>query len=205
MRSEAPRGSPRGISSTAWDQAASALVRGLVILNILLNHIRSHPVSYCTYKIPILPQFSSPQPPLQRWKLAKQLPNTINLDYLHHLSNRPLGRKRQQYVNMIHCQLQLHSLKTILIADLPNQLFRSLSYVHSPKYFLPILRTPHQMDNSYRRPNDSYTWLLCNMYIIMPRKGLGRKRGTLSAPPYNPQGKACSHPRGKLGDSAKFC
>ena len=116
-----------------------------VMINIFFSHIVSHPVSYRFLKISVLPQFPSPQLPLQRCELPLQFPITVTRDCPDHLSNRPLYRKRKQYVSMIHCHLQLHNRKTLLLIDLPYQLLHSHPYISPFKYPFPILRAPLQL------------------------------------------------------------
>lgn len=46
---------------------------------------------------------------------------------------------------MIDSNFQLHHLKLIFFADLPNQLSRSFLNLFPLKYLLPVFRTPYQM------------------------------------------------------------
>ena len=133
--------------------------------------------------------------PLQSRKLPEQLPRAVALYYPHHLSDGPSGRKRYQNMYMVLCYLHFRYLNSILVAYLPNYLFRSFPYLLCSEYILPAFRTPYQM---IIRVVDRMTRpLQCHAsFYPIASQGPGRIRAT-SRLPYNPPRKACIHPRGK--------
>jgi hypothetical protein len=116
-----------------------------MMLDIFLNHLTSHTVSDRPHKVPVFPQLPSLQSTLHRRELAEQFSGTAALDDPNNFSNRSPWGEREQNMNMFHCHFHLDNLKSILLADLPYQLLRSFPYIPTPKYLLPVLRTPDHM------------------------------------------------------------
>jgi len=166
------------------------------MLDIFLNDLPSHTVADCTSEVSIFPKFSRPQSLLQPRELAEQLPRANALYRPHHLPDSVPWRKRYQQMYMVLCYFHFRYLKSILITDFPNHLFRSFPYLFSCEYILPTLWTPYQMIirivDRMTRPLQCHA----SLYTTIASQGPGRIRET-SRLPYNPPRKACIHPRGK--------
>jgi hypothetical protein len=187
----------RGASLTQLEfKLRRPLLEVSMVLNILLNHFTSHAVPNRPHKIPVLPQLSRPQTSLQRRELAEQSPCTVAFYNSNHFSNGSLRRKRQQNMNMFHCHLHLHNFKSILLSNFTDQLLRSFPYFLTVKYFLPILRTPHQMVtrivNRMTRSSDRHACLISHF----PARAY-QDKGDAIRSPLNPLVEERIHPRGK--------
>lgn len=156
----------------------------------------SHSDSNCSGKVSIIPQFTGPKSSFQRRKLAEQLPDTLTFNNSKHFFNRPLGRKREQNVNVLCRFFHLNDFKTILFTDLADYLFSSFPYFLSLKYVFSVLRTPHHkiiciLDGMTRSPDHH------SSVISQSRARAYKDKGNVITPPYNLLDKACIHPRGK--------
>lgn len=166
-----------------------------MMLDIFFNDLPSHTVPDRAGEVSVLPQLARPQSLLQARELAEQLPRTDALYYSYHLADGPSGRKRCQNVYMVLCYFHFRYLKPILVAYLPNHLFRSFPYLLFSEYIFPTLRTPYQMIvrvvDRMTRPLQSHA-----SFYTIASQGPMRIRES-SRLPYNPPCKACIHPRGK--------
>ena len=88
VNSETPRGKPRGILAQLDLKLRRPMRDVLMIFYVLLYYGTSHTVSDCPGKVPVFPHLPTPKLLLQKWKLAKQHPRTLTLDYSYYLSYR---------------------------------------------------------------------------------------------------------------------
>jgi hypothetical protein len=116
-----------------------------MVLDISLDHLTSHSVTYCPSKVSVLPDLTAPQPLLQTRELAKQPPPTLALYDPHHLPYRPRWRERNQKMHMFFHDFHLHYLNPVDLADFLHDLFRSLPYLDPLEDLFPVLRAPDQM------------------------------------------------------------
>ena len=164
--------------------------------DISFDNLTSHSVPDCSGEISILPQFSRPQSLFQARELAEQSPRAMAFNYPHHVTNRPSRRKRDQYVDMLSAYFRFDNFETIILAYLPDQLFRSFLNLLPLKYILPIFRAPHQVVarivDRMTRPLKAHA-----LYISYQRARAYADKGAFPVPLINPLGAACIPPRGK--------
>ena len=176
-----------------------------MMLDILGNHVPSHPVSDCPSEISVFPQFPTPQPLLQSWELAEQPPSTVALNNPHNFPYRPRWPKRYQKMNVFFHDLHLHNFYAVRLADLPYHLSRSFPDLLPLKDLLPIFRTPHQMISRVvdrmTRPLDAHA-----LFISQCRARAYVDKGDFPVPLIIPPARHVFIPRGKpRGTLQRIC
>ena len=115
-----------------------------VILNIFSDYFCRYLVTYGPGKISVFPKFTTPKMLLHLWMLMKNHARTHTLQYPHYLGNTISRWKRQKYVHMIWGNFHCVDLKTMIQSHFLKYTLHTLLYL-TPKYPLPILRSPYQM------------------------------------------------------------
>jgi len=115
-----------------------------MILDVPLDQIRRDSVPNRSHKIPVLPEFSSPQLLLDLRKFLKYLARGNTFQHAHHLCNRIPRWKTQEYMHMIRCHSHLLNLKSIIFGNLRKYLPRLISDIFPFNPFA-ILRCPYQV------------------------------------------------------------
>jgi len=114
----------------------------MMIPDIPLDQIRSHPIPYRPHKIPILPKLPSPQLPLHLRKLTKNLTRRYTLQQPNNMSNRTPRRKCQKDMNMILRYSHLLNLKPMVRSHFRKNLTNFLPNIFSLNPF-PVFRCPY--------------------------------------------------------------
>src|SRR5512139_323941 len=115
-----------------------------MIPNVALDQIRHHFISNHPCKIPVFPEFPSPQSLLHFWKLFKYFCSRNTLQHSHDVCNRISWWKTQKYKHMVRSYINLLNLKLMTLRYLPKHLLNHLSYLFPSDPF-PILWCPNQM------------------------------------------------------------
>jgi len=167
-----------------------------MMLDITLDNLTSHPVSDRPGKISVLPQLPRPQSLFHARELAEQSPRTNTFYNPYHVPNRPSRRKRDEDMHMFLRHFHFDDFKSVLLAYLPNQLFRSFLDLRPLKYIFSIFRTPDQVItrvvDRMTRPLEGHA-----LFISHQRARAYADKGDFPVPLINPLGAACIPPRGK--------
>jgi len=116
----------------------------MLILNILLDQLRSDFVSHCPHKISTTPKLPRPKLPLQLRKFLKYLPRNDTLKNLYYFSRRITGRSRKKNINMNNFDSYDLNLRIILFRYRSKQLLYPVFKLPRQNVF-PIFRYPNKM------------------------------------------------------------
>src|SRR5262249_20868593 len=115
-----------------------------MLLDIAADHFRRDLVPYSTSKIAIFPEFSTPQAPLDPWKLAKDGPGAQTLEPGHDLRDGVPWWEGAKNVDMIWAHLHLFNGDVILFRYIGKKLLHpSLDFALQD--ITPVLGRPDQV------------------------------------------------------------
>jgi hypothetical protein len=141
----------------------------MMILDVLLDQIRSHLVSNRPRKISILPKLPSPQLLLHFWKLIKNLTRRYTLQHPNHVSYRIPRWKTQKYMNMIRSYSRLLDLKPMVRPNLRKDLSNPFPNIFSFNPFAVFWR-PYQVVfrvvNRMCTPSDCHAGLISHFFCL---------------------------------------
>jgi len=116
----------------------------LLILDVMTYDIRGYLVPNRPNKIPITPEFSTPELFLHLWKLLEYHLSRDALYHLHNLCRRIPRRCRQKQMDMIILHLHRIYLKTIPLGYFLEGCLKPFCQF-IPQYHLPIFGNPYHM------------------------------------------------------------
>ena len=100
-----------------------------MVLDISADDLRCDLVSYCTSKIAIFPEFSTPEATLHAWELTKDGPGTQTFEPCDDLRDRVAGWEGAKDMDMIWTHLHFLYGDVVLLGNISKKLLDPLLYL----------------------------------------------------------------------------